>query len=163
MAQLIVVYWQDHLQALLLSGHGVEQRAALVGLEPGLQRGDDRGIDRQRHVDQRLHAADRLGQNSRLVGQRDAGVDIEHVGAGLHLGDRIGLDRREIAGRHLRRQTLAPGRIDALANHAERPVEADDDFLLGGRNDCFAHTLTSCSRRRGVCLRTPGMPPFAVH
>ena len=39
------------------------------------------------------HLLQQLG----LVDERDAGVDVEHVGAGLGLGDRVGGDRRQVA------------------------------------------------------------------
>ena len=63
---------QDALEALLLAGHRVEQRLALVDGEPGLERLDDRRIDRQRQVRQALDELDRPGQDRRLVGERDA-------------------------------------------------------------------------------------------
>ena len=85
---------QHRLEPLVLAGHRVDQRLALVDREPGLERLDDRGVDRQRHVGQRLHQLDRLGQDLGLVGERDAGIDVEHVGAGRDLGQRIGLDGR---------------------------------------------------------------------
>ena len=63
---------QDALQALLLAGHGVDERLALVDGEPGLERLDDRGVDRERHVRQRLDELDGPGEDRRLVGERDA-------------------------------------------------------------------------------------------
>ena len=63
---------QDALEALLLAGHRVDQRLALVDGEAGLERLDDRGVDRQRQVGQRLHELDRLREDRRLVGQGDA-------------------------------------------------------------------------------------------
>ena len=78
---------QDPLQALVLAGHGVHQRLALVDGEAGLERLDDRRVDRQGQVRQRLDQLDGAGQDRRLVGQRDPGVDVEHVGAGLDLGE----------------------------------------------------------------------------
>ena len=109
----------------------VHERLALVDGEPGLERLDDRGVDRQRDVDERLDELDGPGEDRRLVGERDARVDVEHVGAGLDLGDRVALDAAEVAGLHLLGEQLAAGRVDALADDRERPVEADDD--LAGR------------------------------
>ena len=136
---------QHPLQALVLAGHGVDQRLALVRGEPGLQRLDDRRVDAQRDVGHRLHQADRLRQDPRLVGQRDAGVHVEHLRAGLDLGHRVGQHRREVAGRHLRGQLLAPGRVDPLADQHEGPVEPDH-HLAGRRAD-------GRSRSRGAFLR----------
>ena len=109
---------QHDLEPLLLAGHRVDQGLALVDGEPRLERRDDRGVDRQRHVGQRLHELDRLGQDARLVGERDAGVDVEHLRAGLDLGQRVGLDLAVVADRHLGGELLAAGRIDALADDA---------------------------------------------
>ena len=47
---------------------------------------------RQRHIGDRLHELDGARENRRLIGQRDARIDIEHVGAGLDLRARIRLD-----------------------------------------------------------------------
>ena len=71
-------------------------------------------------------------EDRRFVGERYAGVDVEHVRAGLDLRARIGFDAAEVAGRHFRGQNLAPGRIDALADDDEGPVEADHDLLRCG-------------------------------
>jgi len=134
---------QHALQPLLLAGDGVEQRLALVDGESRLEGGDDGGIDGKRHVGQRLHELDRLGQDLRLVRQRDAGIDIEHVGAGLDLGQRIGLDAAVVAGRHLGGQQLAARRIDALPDEHEGTLEADDDLLGRRGDDGVGHVLTN--------------------
>ena len=150
---------QDALEALLLAGHAVEQGLALVDGETGLERLDDRRIDRQREVGQRLDELDRLGQDRRLVGQRDAGVDVEHVRAGLDLGDRVALDPREVAGLHLLREELAAGRVDALADDHERLVVADDDLAGRGADDGPGHASGPCpGSRRGPAAR-PRRPP----
>ena len=86
-------------------------------------------------VGQRLHELDRLRQDRRLVGERDAGVDVEHVRAGLDLGDRVALDPREVTGLHLLGEELATGRVDALADDHERLVVADDDLAGRGADD----------------------------
>ena len=130
---------QHHFQPLLLAGHRIHQRLALVDREPGLERRDDRGIDRQRHVGDRLHQLDGLREDRRLVRQRDARVHIEHVRAGFHLGARVGLDAAEVAGRHFGREDLAAGGIDALADDDEGAVEADDDFPGGGTDNGIGH------------------------
>ena len=88
---------QDPLEALLLAGHRVHERLALVDARPGLERLHDRRVDRERQVDERLDEPDRVGQDRRLVGERDARVDVEHVGAGLDLGERVALDAAEVA------------------------------------------------------------------
>ena len=67
-------------------------------------------------------------EDRRLVGERNAGVDVEHVRAGGDLRQRVGLDAAEVARRHLRGEQLAPGGVDALADDDERPIEADDDL-----------------------------------
>ena len=84
---------------------------------------------RERHVGDRLDELDRLAQDRGLVGERNPGVDVEHLRTGLDLGDRVGDHRLEVAALHLLGQLLAAGRVDALADDHERPVEADHDLL----------------------------------
>ena len=130
---------QHALEPLLLAGHRIDQRLALVDRKPRLQRLDDRGIDRQRDLDRLLHELDAFGEDARLVGERNAGVDVEHLRARLDLGQRLGDDPAIVARRHFGRERLAPGRIDALADHDEAALEADDDFLGGGGDEGVGH------------------------
>ena len=118
------------LHLLVLAGDRVDERLALVDGEAGLERLDDRRVDRERHVRDRLHELDRVREDRRLVGERDAGVDVEHLRARLDLRDRVGDDGVEVAGRHLLGELLAAGRVDPLADDDERPVEADHDLLV---------------------------------
>ena len=126
-------------QAFVLAGHRIDERLALVHGEPGLERGHDGRIDRQRHIGDRLHQLDRARENRRLIGQRNPRIDVEHVSARLDLRARIGFDAAEVPGRHLGGEDLASGRIDALADDDEGPVEADDDFLGGGTDNGVGH------------------------
>ena len=118
---------EDLLEALVLAGDRVHERLALVDREAGLERLDDRGVDADRHVgrlgDRAQHGRQQLG----LVDERDAGVDVEHVGAGLHLGEGVDRHGREVAAAQLLGERLAPRGVDALADDAERLVVADDD------------------------------------
>jgi hypothetical protein len=149
---------QDPLEPLLLAGHAVEQRLALVDREAGLERLDDRRVDRQGHVGQRLHELDRVGQDRRLVRQRDTRVDVEHVRTGFDLGDRVALDPREVAGLHLLHQDLAAGRVDALADDDERLVVADDDLAGGGADDRPGHVSRGAtSARSSLATDLPGV------
>ena len=140
------------LHHLVLAGHRVDQGFALVDLDTGLEGLDDRGVDRERHVGDRLDQLDRLGQERRLVGQWDAGVDVEHVGAGGDLGQGIGLDPAEVAVLHLLCEQLSARWVDSFTDHDEGPLEADDDFL-GRRGD---HGVG-----HGVVL-SGSLPPFAT-
>ena len=139
---------QDALEPLLLPGDRVDERLALVHGEARLQRLHDRRVDGERQVGQALDQPDGMGQHGRLVGQRDAGVDVEHVGPGRHLGDHVTLDAAEVAGLHLLGQQLAAGGVDPLADDHERLVVADDD-LAGGRADDRARHAAS-PRRPGL-------------
>jgi hypothetical protein len=57
----------------------------------------------------------------------------------LTSSQRLGDDAAEIAGGHFRGEQFSARRIDALADHDETAVEADDDFL-GSRGDSgFGH------------------------
>ncbi len=145
---------QHALEALVLAGDRVDQRLAAIDREPGLERGDDRGVDRERHVDQRLHQLHGLGEDARLVRERNAGVDVQHVRAGRDLRERIGLDLAVVARRHLRRQPFASGRIDPLADDAERLLEADHDLLGGGADHRVGHA--------GRSSLSGSRPPFAT-
>ena len=64
-----------------------------------------------------------------------AHVDVEHVGAALDLGLDVALDRRQVAGAQLLLEDPPPGRVDPLADQAERPVVADDDLAAGAAQD----------------------------
>ena len=100
-----------------------------------------------------------LGQDRRLVGQRDAGVDVEHVGAGLDLGEHVALDAAEVAGVHLLGQQLAAGRVDALADDHERPVEADDDLAGRRADDGVGHVAEISDVVAGGRAGPPATPP----
>ena len=63
-----------------------------------------------------------------LVDERDAHVDVEDMGAARDLLLDVDDDLREIAAAKLLRERLSAGRVDALADDAERLVGADDDF-----------------------------------
>lgn len=132
---------QHPFQAFFLARHRVHQRLALVDGQSGFECRNDRRIDAQRHIGDRLHQLDRLRQDARLIGQRNAGVDIEHMGAGRDLRMHVGHHPAEIAGRHLCGQNLAAGRVDALADDDEGPLEADDDFPGGGTDNGICHDM----------------------
>ena len=119
---------QHGFQPVFFTGDRIDERLALVHRQPGFQRGHDGGVDGQGHVGHRLHQLNRPGQHARLVGQRNTGVHVEHVGTGRNLGQRIGDDAAVIVGQHLGRHDLAPGRVDALADDDKRAVKADHDF-----------------------------------
>ena len=148
--------WQDPFHHLVLAGDRVHEGLALVHREPRFERLDDRGVDRQRDVGDRLHELHRPGEERRLVGERDPGVDVEHVGPAGDLGDGVRLDPAEVAGLHLLGEQLSPGGVDPLADHHERPIEPEDD-LAGRRADqCLDHGVSiirtarrSRRRRRG--------------
>jgi hypothetical protein len=107
----VFLHEREHrLEAFFLAGHRVHERLALVDAKPRLERRDDGRIDRQRQVGDRLHELDGFREDRRLVGERNPGVDVEHVRAGFHLRARVGLDAAEIARSHFGGEELAPGR-----------------------------------------------------
>ena len=153
---------QDAFQALLLAGHRIQQRLALIDGQPSLQRFHDGGIDRQREVRQRLDQLDRPGEDGRLVRERDAGVDVEHVGTRGHLGQDVTLHAAEVAGLHLLGQQLSTGRIDPLADDDERPIEADDDLARRGTQDRVGHVGEISDVVAGGRTGPPATPPVWI-
>ena len=87
------------------------------------------------------------------------GVDVEHLGAGLDLGQDVALDAAEVAGLHLLGQGLAPGRVDALADDHERPVEADDDLARRGAEEGVGHVGEVSAVVAGGSAGPPATPP----
>ena len=71
-----------------------------------------------------LHERDRLAHQLDLVGERVADVDVEHVGAAGDLLRDVDLEPREVALLQLGLERLAAGRVDPLADHAERAARA---------------------------------------
>jgi hypothetical protein len=61
------------------------------------------------------------------------------VRTGGNLSQRISLDPTEVAVLHLFSQQLAAGRVDALADHHERPIEADRDLSRRRTKRCVRH------------------------
>jgi len=116
---------EDRLQPFVLSRDGVHERLALVRGQAGLERLDDRRVDADREVGQLLHERDRLSHQLDLVRQRVADVHVQHVCAAGHLLGDVDLDLGEVAGLQLRLERLAPGRVDTLADDAERLPGAD--------------------------------------
>ena len=133
---------QDLLQPLVLAGDGVHERLALVDRQPGLERLDDRRVDAHRQVrvglDRREHLLEQLG----LVDERDAGVDVEDVGAGLGLRLGVDDDGRQVAAAQLLGEALAPRGVDALPDDAERLLGPDRDGPRPRLQDCV-HALPS--------------------
>ena len=127
---------QDHFQAFLLAGHGVQQGTPFGCFEPRLQCAGHGTVYAKRHLDKALHQLDHLLHQRRFglvgIGVRvvdDARVHIEHLCAARDLLDRILLHGREVARLKFGGENLAPGRIDAFADHAEGFIEADDNGL----------------------------------
>src|SRR6185295_18159981 len=100
---------------------------------------------RQGQIGKRLDELDRLRQDGRLVGQRDAGVDVEHVRAGRDLGQDVALHAAEVARLHLLGQDLPPGGVDALADDHERPVRPDHHLAGHRADDGQGHPCSSAA------------------
>ena len=88
-------------------------------------------------VGESLHERDRRAHQRDLVGERVADVDVEHVGAARDLLRDVDLELREVARLELRLERLAAGRVDPLADDAERLVRADDDRPRRRLDDCI--------------------------
>ena len=91
----------------------------------------------------------------------------------------VALDAAEVAGAHLLGQQLATGRVDALADDDERPIEADDDLAgrraedgvghdggdlrcRGGRQGRAAGDAAGLDELREVVLRVLGLEAFRL-
>ena len=131
---------QDRLEPLVLAGDGVDERLALVRAEPGFERLDHRRVDAERQIGQALDERDRRAHQLDLVGERIADVDVEHVGAAGNLLRDVQLDAGQVAVLQLCLKLLAARRVDALADHAERALGADDDGL-GRRLENGLHSV----------------------
>ena len=132
------------------AGHRVDQRLALVGGEAGLQRLDDRSS--------RCRAAGR--SSPAPAGSRVASSSASSVSGTPMLTSStcapaatcscdVDDDLREVALAQLRREGLAPGRVDPLADDAERLVGAD-------------HDLAGLRAQDGVHGRAPRSPDQAA-
>src|SRR3546814_17021468 len=84
--------------------------------------------------------------------------DRQHVRAGCDLGQAVGLDAAEVAGGHLGGEFLAPRRVDALADDAERLIEADHQFLGMRADDGTGHPVTPFRPRRLAVFGVAGLP-----
>ena len=106
-------------------------------------------------VGQLLDERDRLAHQADLVRERVAHVDVERVGAARHLLGDVDLELGEVAGLELGLERLAPGRVDPLADHAERLLGPDHE-LPGSRADDGVHAGTAARRRaiRSLASRT---------
>ena len=66
---------------------------------------------------------------------------------------RIGLDAAEVAGSHLGGEDLAPGGVDALADHDEGALEAEHDLAGCGADHGVGHEaillVFTCGSRPG--------------
>ena len=147
---------EDRLEPSVLARDRVDERLALVGAEPRLERLDHRRVDAQRDVGEPLHERDRTAHQLHLVGERVADVDVEHVGAAGDLLRDVGLDAREVAVLQLRLELLASRGVDALADHAERVLPADHDRLRCRVEDGL-HQAGTAERRfwiRSLAMRT---------
>ena len=87
-----------------------------------------------------------LRQQLGLVGERHAHVDVEHVGAALDLGLDVALDRRQVAGAQLLLEDAPAGRVDPLADQAERTLVPDDDLGAGAAQDGLEHLFGAAIR-----------------
>ncbi len=137
----VVVHAQrDHCRAMLgddgqhslelgrLAVDRVDQRAPAHGLQPGLQRRRVRRINAHGQVNRVLHQAHGLRQQGDLIHAGRAHIDIEHGRPSVRLGLRVARDAAQVAGLQLGAERLAPGRVDALADHDDWRFGRDDDF-----------------------------------
>ena len=130
---------QDRLEPLVLGGHRVDERFALVGRQPGVERLDHRRVDAEGQVGEALDRASPPWTISSTSSASGAPMLTSSTMAppATCCGD-VDLDTGQVAGAQLLLEDLATGRVDALADDAERLVVADHD-LLGGRAEDRVH------------------------
>ena len=148
---IVFLHQRKHdFQPLLFARYRVDQRLSLVNRKTGLERGNNRAVDGQRHIDRFLDQLDGFGKDRRFVHHRNAGIHIQHGGAGLDLGNGIGDHPFIVAFGHFGGQKLASGRVDAFTDHAEGRIKSDDDFLFVGRNKSSGHGPAPLVMRRSA-------------
>ena len=130
---------QYRFQPLLFAGNGIDQGLTLVDGKAGFQGRDNGGVDGQGHIRDRLHQFHSLRQDRRFVSQWDAGIYVQHVGAGFNLGDGVSLHAAVITLFHLVSQDFATGGIDPLADDHEGPVKPDNDLPGCRTYQCLCH------------------------
>ena len=116
---------QDELDALALHRDGIDKGLALIRREAGLECLNDRGVDAQGHIGERLHQAHGIAEEFDLIDQGCAHVDIEHHRAASDLLSDVDLYGGEVFDAQLLLELLAPGRVDALADDAEGLIGPD--------------------------------------
>ena len=115
---------EHSLEPVALARDRVDERLALVDREPGLERLDDRGVDADGHIGVVLDERDRSGEEIGLIGERYAHVHVEHVRAHRDLVVDVLDDLGQVAGSQRLGERFPAGRVDALADDAERLVGA---------------------------------------
>jgi len=76
-------------------------------------------------------------QQLRLVRQRRAHVHVQDHGPARHLLRHVNLDPGQVTAAQLFAEDCAAGRVDPLADDAERVLRADRDRLGGRPENCF--------------------------
>src|SRR5579862_6430953 len=126
---------QDGFEPLVLAGEGVDERLPVVCRQPRLERLDHGGVDAERQLAQPLHERDRARHQPDLVRERIADVHVQDVRAACNLLRHVDLELREVPGLQLRLEAFATGRVDPLADDAERLLRTDRDRPRPGLDD----------------------------
>ena len=130
---------QNHLQPLIFPSHRIEQRLALIRLQPPLESFDNGRVYAQGHIHQPLDHFNHVVHDLGFVGQRNARVHIEQMCPSGHLGEGILFHAAKVALGHFGRQQLAPRRVNALTDNHKRVVWPNTDRAGLGGDDGLKH------------------------
>ena len=121
---------QHDVQHLVFAGRRVDQGLAFVNREGGFQRRGIRAIEAERNVGDLHQRSREIGQKFRLIGPRNARVDVEHLGTGGDLDAGVVERHAHVAHGQGLEQFLASRRVDPFANGHKGLVRADPDLAI---------------------------------
>ena len=144
---------QHHLKPLLLTGHGVQKRAAFRGGQAIFQGTRHGTVNAERAIGDGLYTLyeffhqrgfdEIVVRIARVFGhfvrKHRARVDVKYIGPCRNLRKRIRLHARKITALQFLVQDLATRGVDALANHTERLIKSDDRSFGFGFDDSTGH------------------------
>ena len=124
---------QELADARVLRAHGVDEGAARIDAQAGLEGARVARVDDERRVGDLGDLAHGALHGGRLVDAADAHVDVEEARACLDLVHGLFLDGEQGAFLDFRRELLAARGVDALADEDGRQIPVDGDGAAAAR------------------------------